>query len=113
MAVWDELSPTGPLISPVVALWSWTTRTLPFRPGDGVLAFTDGVTEGRNAHKEQYDIERLKQALAAAGHNPPADIVDVLAASLTVFVRGSQADDRTLVYCQRLNPTPTPLCTGR
>lgn len=98
----DELSPTGPLISPVVALWSWTTRIVPFRPGDGVLIFTDGVTEGRNARKEQYGIGRLKQALAGAGHHDPIDVVEVIAADLTVFVGGSQADDRTLVYCRRL-----------
>ena len=39
--------------------------TLPFRPGDCLTMFTDGVSEAMNAQGELYGLERLEQLLAA------------------------------------------------
>jgi CHASE3 domain sensor protein len=109
---WQELAPTGPLLSPIVALWSWSTRTVPFRPGDGMLAYTDGIIEGRNANNEEYGIDRLKHDLETATPPLPADIVNHIAAKVTAFVGGSQTDDRTLVYCQRHAKPSSPQATS-
>lgn len=98
---WTELAPTGPLISPVVARWSWSTQTQPFGPGDALLAYTDGITEGRNATNEEYGIERLKHDLDAALPSLPTDAVNLIAANVDRFVGASQSDDRTLLYCHR------------
>lgn len=101
-----ELAPTGPLISPIVALWSWRTVTEPYPPGDGLLVYTDGITEGRNANSEQYGIERLHRDLATETAGLPAEVVTLIATNVDHFVGGSQTDDRTLVYCQHLHPDP-------
>ncbi len=98
---WTELAPTGPLLSPVVARWSWSTQTQAFGPGDALLAYTDGITEGRNATKEEYGIERLQHDLDAALPHLPGDAVNLIAANVDRFVGASQSDDRTLVYCHR------------
>ena len=36
-----------------------TDSTLKLEPGDVMVLYTDGVTEPRNAHKEQFSLERL------------------------------------------------------
>lgn len=40
--------------------------------GDLVLLHTDGVTEARDAHGEQYGLERLETALQTVAHEPTA-----------------------------------------
>lgn len=93
-----ELAPTGPFVSPIVATWSWSTRSEPFRTGDRLLVYTDGVTEGRNATKEEFGLERLKGDLATTGPGRAGDTVQVIAEHVDRFVGASQSDDRTLVY---------------
>jgi sigma-B regulation protein RsbU (phosphoserine phosphatase) len=94
----EELGPTGPFVSPIVARWSWSTLVQPFRPGDRLLVYTDGVTEGRNATKEEYGLDRLKADLVATMPDRPLDTVQVIAEHVDRFVGASQSDDRTLVY---------------
>ena len=40
---------------------------LQLRPGDLMLLYSDGVTEAMNAARQQYGLQRLSAALAAAG----------------------------------------------
>ncbi|MGI8751064.1 MAG: PP2C family protein-serine/threonine phosphatase [Acidimicrobiales bacterium] len=98
---WTELAPTGPLLSPVVARWNWSTQTQAFEAGDALLAYTDGITEGRNATNEEYGIERLKHDVDATLPRLLNDAVNLIAANVNRFVGASQSDDRTLVYCLR------------
>ena len=70
-------------------VFSETSQRL--RPGDLLLLYTDGVTEGRNDH-ELYGDARL-QALLAAHRGGPAAIVDALVADVVAFQDDVPRDD--------------------
>ena len=64
-------------------------------PGDGLVLFTDGVTEGRHG-VEFYGRERLLASLATAGADAGA-IVDTVLADVLAFQEGVARDDIAVV----------------
>lgn len=74
---------------------------MPLLPGDGMLLYTDGVTEAANDRGELYGTKRLDNALASvcgdgAGRSDHA--VRSVAVDAMLFSRGvDQADDLTLL----------------
>lgn len=53
-----------------------TDSTLKLEPGDVMVLYTDGVTEPRNAHKEQFSLERLVHLVQHHGHERAAALCD-------------------------------------
>jgi len=72
-------------------------------PGDGVLVFTDGLTEGRAARRRRgsrvamFGEDRARRVLRDQDGAPPADVVAALVAEVTAFAGGVLADDLCLV----------------
>ena len=70
------------------------------RPGDIVIAYTDGVVEAVNAAGAEWGIDGLRQAAIQSIAQPaalhPEDLVDALFASLDAFSEGRLSDDATL-----------------
>jgi sigma-B regulation protein RsbU (phosphoserine phosphatase) len=67
-------------------------------PGDTLVAYTDGLTEARNGHDEEYGGERLFAALAQCAQLAPKDVGRRCMEDLDRFMRGqSLADDLTLI----------------
>jgi serine phosphatase RsbU (regulator of sigma subunit) len=76
-------------------------------PGDRILAFTDGVVEGRDAAGEFFGDERLVELLeheAASGHDAP-EILRRLTLAVLDYQRGSLADDSSMVLLE-WRPSP-------
>lgn len=74
-------------------------------PGETLLAFTDGVTEAKNAIDEQFTDERLAELV---GHMPPtaAGLLDLIQADLQKHVGAApQSDDITMLALRR-DPLP-------
>jgi serine phosphatase RsbU (regulator of sigma subunit) len=68
------------------------------RPGDLLVAFTDGVTEARNAAGDEFGEERLKDLVRAAAHAPAEEISSTLARQIREWIGGAeQHDDVTFV----------------
>jgi sigma-B regulation protein RsbU (phosphoserine phosphatase) len=70
-------------------------------PGDTLLAFTDGVTEAKNAQDELFSDERLESLTASA---PPSaeGLLRHIQAAVNAHVGGaSQSDDITLLAIRR------------
>jgi serine phosphatase RsbU (regulator of sigma subunit) len=73
------------------------------RPGDGILLFTDGLTEGRSVRRtpgttrELFGEERARCILQEHRGAPPAEVLDALVAAVTEFADGQLADDLCLV----------------
>ncbi|MCA1844915.1 MAG: SpoIIE family protein phosphatase [Actinobacteria bacterium] len=69
-------------------------REIALRPGDQVVFFTDGVTEGR-CGSAFYGDERLRAA--AAGHGSAENVADRILHDVLQFQEGVPADDIALV----------------
>jgi phosphoserine phosphatase RsbU/P len=68
------------------------------RPGDVLVAFTDGVVEALNEAEEEFGEERLKQVLRSVMHLPASEISSQIAAALRAWIRdAAQYDDLTFV----------------
>lgn len=68
------------------------------QPGDVLVAFTDGVTEARNAGDEEFGEDRVKDLLRATAGLPAADISSRLADDVRAFIGDAeQHDDLTFV----------------
>ena len=103
---WIDLPATGPLLSPLVASWSWATAEHDFRPDDTVLAFTDGLVEARNGQGEQFGVARVIAVAQETGVADPVALVTALAHASDAFTEGIRAqDDRTFVCCHRTRAT--------
>ena len=77
----------------------YRTRTLTLAAGDGLVLYTDGVTEARNAAREFYGAARLATALKGLlGAKGAGGVVDGIIRDVDAFVGGAeQADDITLL----------------
>ena len=83
--------------------------TLTLSPGEGILLYTDGVTEARSAAEGFFGEERL--LACASGLTPESKSADVLGTvlqSLEAFTRDNdQFDDIALLALCRENTSPT------
>jgi PAS domain S-box-containing protein len=67
------------------------------RPGETLVAITDGVTDTLGEHGERFGSERLGQALEGVRDQPPGIIRQRLSRALEDFQVGPQADDTAIV----------------
>ncbi len=97
-----ELPATGPLLSPVVSTWSWSTMEHPFLAGDMLVAYTDGLVESRDAAGEQYGLERLLNSVLAVEPDEELDeVMSQVFARVREFSGGRAGDDTALLACRR------------
>ncbi len=91
---------------PVVGLMEdvkYETITCKLAPGEGILLFTDGVTEAINRAEEFFSEERLEQFLAGHSTHAAEQLVSKLHALVEVFAAGMpQADDITVLALRYL-----------
>ena len=88
-----EVGVPGALVG-VLAEVVCTDTVLPLRPGDVLMMYTDGVTEGRRA-REFYGDARLQQALAA--HRAAERPAEVVLDEVLDFQLGVARDDIAVV----------------
>ena len=80
-------------------------RTL-LRPGDVLVAYSDGVTESQNPAGEEFGTVRLQEVVARNLGRSAAGIRDKIEAALSSFAQGTPAgDDVTLVIVKRERET--------
>ncbi len=68
-------------------------RKIPFKPGDTVLLYTDGLTEARNQHNEEYGLERLSSLLDVYGSMDSKSITKKIQQSVESFIEGRKPHD--------------------
>lgn len=92
-----EVNGAGGLPLGVLADDSWIENEQCLNPGDALLLYTDGVTEGTNPAGEAFGVERLDQALRLAPLRAGA-LVNHIEQHYKNFCHGAAAlDDRTLL----------------
>jgi sigma-B regulation protein RsbU (phosphoserine phosphatase) len=73
-----------------------------FAPGDALLAYTDGLVEARNAHREMFGIERIDRAIRQHARDGAEAIKEGLLADLQEFRCGiPPEDDVTFLVLKR------------
>ncbi len=69
--------------------------TLSIRPGDSVVAFTDGVTEAMSENRDIYGRRRLAEYLAGMAEHPIDEVIKGLIADVERFTGEGPARDDT------------------
>ncbi len=83
----------------------WPEESFEMRPGETLVAITDGVTDTVGAEDERFGTRRLRELLWDVRRESPAAIRERLVAALEQFQVGAQADDTALVVMRR-SPRP-------
>jgi phosphoserine phosphatase RsbU/P len=93
--------PAGGTVIGLFPQSSYEEATIELRPGDVLMAFTDGVLEALNPNDEEYGEERLRDLLRSVGHLPADEIAARIAESLKVWIgNAAQYDDLTFILLQ-------------
>ena len=94
--------PTGPLISSLGG--EWTVRSRYFRPGDVLVAFTDGLVESRNADGDELESSMVSQFIRGLDswvRESPEELITRLLAQVRHRASDWRRDDVTLVAASR------------
>jgi PAS domain S-box-containing protein len=82
----------------------WNKEIIMISPGDGLLLYTDGVTEGLNEQGMLYGLERLKYVMKGLTGASVDTICSTVILDLENFVGAeSQSDDIALIVVKREN----------
>jgi len=83
--------------------------TVELQPGDGVVLYTDGITEAENRDREQYGLDNLCRVISQNWHKPIEGIKQEVIDDLLYFIGQQEIfDDITFVIFKR-SPTPQTL----
>ena len=76
----------------------YKASTAQLEPGDGLLFFTDGVTEAVNPEGEEYGLVRLFKLVKANNRKPVEKLQEIVLNAINEFAAGTeQADDITIL----------------
>jgi len=82
---------------------TFATSTTRLAPGEGILLYTDGITEAFNVAGEAYGEERLGALINALGEPAVQPMVNAIIADVNRFALGTlQSDDITLLCLKHL-----------
>jgi phosphoserine phosphatase RsbU/P len=74
---------------------------LDLKPGDILVAFTDGISEAMNHADEEFDEPRLFETLRACDKRSAAEIITYILENVDRFTAGAvQHDDMTVVVAR-------------
>jgi sigma-B regulation protein RsbU (phosphoserine phosphatase) len=91
----EELPVTGPLFGPLPGS-HWDTGRVTLEPGQALVAFTDGITEARNAAGEEFGDERLISCIVDADLSDTRTLAEDVMNSVHGFSSERLKDDATL-----------------
>ncbi|GIV59456.1 SpoIIE family protein phosphatase [Rhodocaloribacter litoris] len=93
---------TGGIVLGFMPEFDFEEDTIPFGPGDTLLAYSDGITEAMNADREPFETEALAALLHRhAGEPARCQIEQYLAAADHHAGHAAQSDDMTLLVLRR------------
>ncbi len=96
----STLGPTGPAVGMLPDM-AFEAKRIEIKPGEFLVAFTDGVTEARNAGSEFYGEDKLMQLLNFPAESAE-DMLSRITTSLAAHTAGAeQSDDITMMVIRR------------
>jgi serine phosphatase RsbU (regulator of sigma subunit) len=98
----EELQGGGPVLGILRSIEYDSYRTQ-LEEGDTLVIYSDGVTEAANPASEEFEIERLGEAVARSRMLPAQEILAGVNRAVAEFTAGApQSDDITLVIARRV-----------
>lgn len=98
----ESLEPTGQILGPFPDQKYQVENTY-LNFGDVLVMYTDGISEARNSHGDQYGERRFQEAITAHSANSAEEISRAILEDVQKFSKGStDRDDRTLVVVKRI-----------
>lgn len=99
----EMLESAGDIVLGVFEDKEFETRSVQLKPQEGVLLFTDGVTEAFNMENEVYGEPRLEQLISGFHGFTSEMIIKAIESDVDVFAHGApQSDDITMLYMKYL-----------
>jgi sigma-B regulation protein RsbU (phosphoserine phosphatase) len=92
----DTLAPSGTVLG-VFADSSYEQGDFAVAPGDRLILYTDGITEGRNAAGDELGEERLGEFAARYRALPAEEMLAAMLKDVEAFNGGVYEDDATLI----------------
>lgn len=86
---WDSPEPAAGLMEGFV----YSSRTVPFEPGDALLAFTDGIMEAGNSAGEMFGTDRLTRFLGKHPSLPVDQLIAKLVGEVMAFAGRNVFED--------------------
>jgi serine phosphatase RsbU (regulator of sigma subunit) len=109
-----ELSRKGGPVLGVIQDADFATGTTVFGPGDGLLAYSDGLSELRNEQGEEFGIRRLLDEAERCERSSAARLLFCMLGAVKDFAGGGQPhDDITMMALLRNNSASEPLAAER
>ncbi|MFQ5575497.1 MAG: SpoIIE family protein phosphatase [Anaerolineae bacterium] len=100
----STLKATG-IVLGVVDPADFEQKTTTLRPGDGIVFYTDGVTEAFNPREEMFGLQQLKKTVKTHWQRPAAEVVSAVHQTVFAFARPHpQSDDFTLLLLRNSGP---------
>jgi len=97
----EHLAQGGPMLGAMKNA-SFQSGTASLNPGDMLMAYSDGVTECRNPHEEEFEMDRLIAATrAVSGVNATRVLFSLIGTVLDFADSRSPNDDVTLLVVRR------------
>jgi serine phosphatase RsbU (regulator of sigma subunit)/pSer/pThr/pTyr-binding forkhead associated (FHA) protein len=99
---WAPIKGGGPVIGILPSI-EYQEYKLKLDEGDTLVIYSDGVTEAADLQSEEFEVERLAEAVAKSRHLPARTIVDVVNRAVAEFTGAApQSDDITLIVARRV-----------
>jgi serine phosphatase RsbU (regulator of sigma subunit) len=77
-------------------------REISLQPGDGIVLYTDGITEARDPNMELYGLERLCEVVSQNWHLPAKEIQQTVIADVRQFIAEQKVyDDITVLILKQ------------
>jgi len=74
-------------------------------PGDGVVLYTDGITEAENQHRQLYGMERLLAVIQAHWQHNAQEVLDAVMVDVRAHISDHTIfDDLTLIVIKKKTP---------
>jgi serine phosphatase RsbU (regulator of sigma subunit) len=76
-------------------------KTIPFHPGDTVIAYTDGATEARDEHGRYFGINGIQKIVACENPDPDGGWPTTIRRAVEKYRFGPTADDILVIEIRR------------
>ena len=82
----------------------FTQKSVPFRAGETVLCYTDGINEFANHTDEIFGFERLHEVAKGLHDSAPAELIEALYQEVISFSEGREAEDDVTMLAIKRSP---------